>query len=242
MSGKQTRDYLVDSWIFFKDKKSIILYIRVYTSEKRCMKYFSVHFDKYSALLLQFYYSPEFFLWDNVYSRHTRICISTGHSLMHLPQGHSHGYIHIRYTQYMSTYDKARLRDEGKFRHPSIKKKKGGKPLGQRALARACFIPLVCRCAPRPPRNTTPFTPIYICPLRESDCTSDEPPGARSHDKCAMGIFTRESLIPPWESRVHTSTSIPEIRMSRLYMHAVYTHDPIRLHLPNCRDTTWSLV
>jgi len=47
----------------------------------------------------------------------------------------------------------------------------------------------------------------------------------------AMGIFTRESLIPPWESslhrpKIHTHTA------SRMY---VSTCDPIRLHLSQLR-------
>jgi len=66
-----------------------------------------------------------------------------------------------------------RLRDE--FHHPSVTYKKRREDLRQRAR----FIPLLRRGVPC--RHTPRLLPP--CPLR-GDCTSDEPPGARSHDKC----------------------------------------------------------
>lgn len=48
----------------------------------------------------------------------------------------------------------------------------------------------------------------------------------------AMGIFTRESLIPPWESSLHR----PKIRAHRANIYVcVCACDPIRLHLPQSR-------
>jgi len=51
----------------------------------------------------------------------------------------------------------------------------------------------------------------------------------------AMGIFTRESLIPPWESSLTSggerSAHIATIRSPYIHM----ARDPIRLHLPQSR-------
>lgn len=67
------------------------------------------------------------------------------------------------------------LRDE--FRHPSVTWKKGGKTLGN-VRARVSSLSSV------EVRPVAVHHAFYPRAHLRGDCTSDEPPGARSHDKC----------------------------------------------------------
>lgn len=92
-----------------------------------------------------------------------------------------------------------------------------------RQRARAFHPSRSSRCASSP--YTTPFTPVPIA-RRLYDRTSHP---VLVPMTSAMGIFTRESLIPPWESSLHR----PKIHCTMcMYVCAC---DPIRLHLPQSR-------
>lgn len=146
--------------------------------------------------------------FEITHSRHIRVCILTGHSSDASIPGRSPIPIQSIYTihvQYTTCRRKRVCETKGNSVTPLWKK---WRETSRATCMRARMLhhpSLVRRGASRPARNTTPFYPLIHAHC-ESDCTSDEPPGARSHDKCAMGIFTRESLIPPWESSLHTHT------------------------------------